>query len=380
MNLIKKQVVIPENSILRFREYQHNQIVQFVQLGIDYMQSNGFQQYDATTSTLEIIDTNTYENIGHFATKTIKIKLSDKCKDYFVALVIPKLLNGSFFKLNCTQYIPTFFIQDLPIVKKPKSSKLYSLFCPITLFFKDSTAIIYGNNIPISRFLSIYYDKQTIIDLAAEFEFNVINEPMQITLNYFSKLFNCDPNTDAIAARFELLFFDAWTRNLYKECYKLDDVSLKIILDILFLQMQTANEDDLTFIDLRMKRLTYVESLLAPYFRAISDATKSLLKGQQPFKLNLTLGCIIDHFFNGLNKLNLYDITNGYSSILDLKATFQSPASKSELPVSVSMIHESFFGKVCIVTVSNMETGKVVSLVPEQNVDLNYGLFDFSEK
>ena len=261
MNLIKRQLIVPEKSILKFREYQHNQISQFVQLGIDYLQSNGFKQYDPATSELEIIDTNTYENIGHFATKTIKIRLNDTCKDYFVALVIPKLLNGSFFKLNCTNYIPIFFIQDLPIVKKPKSSKLYSLFCPITLFFKDSTAIIYGNNIPLSRFLSIYYDKADVILLSEEFEFNMINEPMQITLNYFSKLFNCDPSIDGVQARFETLFFDTWTRNLYGACYELEDVNLKVILDMLFLRMQNPNDDDLAFIDLKTKNIVKLKAI-----------------------------------------------------------------------------------------------------------------------
>lgn len=378
MNLTKKRIIIPENSILNFREYQHGQIEQFLQLGIQYLQTHGFN-YNPTQASFEIIDNNTYENVGYYATKVIKIKMDPTAKEVFLNLAVPKLLYGSFFKLNGVNYVPIFFINDLPIVKKPKSSKLYSLFCPITLFFKESRVIIYGNNIPISRFLSLFYTMSEIKQLSGQFDFSIVNEPLQITLNYFAKMFNCQSNIEDIITKVNLLFFDNWTLNLYKQCYNLEEINLKYILDLLFLKLETVNEDPLTFIDLKGKRLVYAETLLIPYFRAISEATKALLKGQQPFKLNLVISSITDHFFKALNKLNLYDITGGFSSILELKATYQNPASKSELPTSVSLIHESYKEKVCIVAVSNTKTGRVVSLVPSQTIDLNYGLFNFNE-
>jgi hypothetical protein len=79
-----------------------------------------------------------------------------------------------------------------------------------------------------------------------------------------------------------------------------------------------------------------------------------------------------------MDKFNFYGIVNGYSGLLDLKATFKNPNSQNELPSEVSSIHPSYKHKIDIISISNTQPGRVISLVPQQNLkSLKYGLFDF---
>ncbi len=77
----------------------------------------------------------------------------------------------------------------------------------------------------------------------------------------------------------------------------------------------------------------------------------------------------------GLSGNNLYSVVNGFSGLLSLKGSFENPKSQSELPRSISNIHQNYKGKICPVTISNKSPGVVSSLVPDQKIDLRYGLF-----
>ena len=83
-----------------------------------------------------------------------------------------------------------------------------------------------------------------------------------------------------------------------------------------------------------------------------------------------------------MDKFNFYGVVNGFGgSLLDLKATFKNPNSVGELPNEVSSIHPSYKHKIDLVSISNTDPGKVVSLVPDQNLkSLRYGIFDFDNR
>lgn len=380
MNLLKRQLDNSQNSILLYREYQYSLVSYLFKLSFNYLRTLGLD-FDPSGYTESISKDTTYHTGNYFATNQYKIKLDPNNKDWFLNLTIPDLLDGQFFQLNGALYVPGFFITDSPVIVKKRSILCYSLFNSLTLFTDDNRAIFLGNNIPISRFLNIFLDKDEV-ELACSKDFlncENLKENKQVSIAHISTIIGVtNPDLDIVIKKINDIFFDEWTLNLYKEFYNLEYMDINILIrEILFDSI--LDRDNRSFIDLHYKRLVFIEYLLNPFFRAISVASKYTLIGQQPYKLNLNIGDIIKYFFIRLDKFNFYGIVNGFSGLLDLKATFKTPNASNELPIEVSSIHSSYRGKIDVVSISNTDPGKVVNLVPDQNLrSLKYGIFDFT--
>ena len=284
--------------------------------------------------------------------------------------------------LNGTHYIPQFYIADEPITLKKNSISLYSLFNPMTIYEGDGRVIFLGNNIPIDRFFNLYYDVNNSDDKKFLEYFNIDTkniEPMATSLQQLSNIFNIPPNKEDLKAKIDLLFFDDWTSELYQEYYGIDSdkINMKSILDKSY--DRSTNNIDGSFIDIRNKRLIFIEYLLAPLFKSVTAAVNRMVVGSpHDLKyLNIKLGDIVSYFFNELKKANRYDTVNGFSGILNLKGNFRNPKGRDELPPEVSNIHPTFKGKICPITVSNTAPGESITFIPEQNLtNLKFGIFD----
>jgi hypothetical protein len=375
MNLLNRSLNYYDHSnILYFREYQYELINPFIDLCLEYLKNLGLE-VDPNYYKKELIEDINYHSINHFSCKIIKIRINDNIKEPFLNLTIPKLIDGTFFKLNGVYYIPGFYIVDEPITVKKNSSILSSLFTPITLYTKENRAIILGNNIPLARLFRLYYSEGEIQDLAELLQFEYLPEKLEISVLQLADKFACIPDLENVRTKLEQLFFDPWTKELYCTYYNIkeEEISLKRIFDQLIINYQ--QKQDRIFINLKYKRLVFTEFLLAPLFKSVSLAIPSILKGIQLYKLNIGLGDLVDHFYNKLNRFNLYDSVNGYSGLLTLKATFSNPSSNSELPSCVTSIHNSYKGKIDPISISNTDPGKNISLIPNQKIDLKYGIF-----
>lgn len=372
MNLINRSLKYEKSDILYFREYQYNLIYSFIELCIEYLIKLGLE-IDKNIFSINIIEDVNYHSINHFACKLVKIKINNNSKELFLNLTIPKLIDGMFFKLNGVYYIPGFYIVDEPIIVKKNSSLLFSLFTPITLYTKENRAIILGNNIPLTRLFRIYYSEDEIQELANLLSFDYFPEKLELSVLQLADKLSCIPDKEHVQNRLETLFFDSWTKELYETYYNIENISLKKVFNQLLINYE--NKDNKSFIDLKYKRLVFTEFLLSPIFKSVSLAIPSLLKGIQIYKLNVGLGDIIDYFYNKLNRFNLYDSVNGYSGLLGLKATFNNPSSNGELPSTVASIHNSYKGKIDPISISNADPGKNISLIPQQKIDLKYGIF-----
>jgi hypothetical protein len=372
LNLIKREVDKSKANILNFREHQYTLLPELINLCFDYLEIHGFN-YDKEKLKIDVIDDISYNSSHHFATLIIKAKLFENTKTQnFFEIVIPKLIDGQVFRLNGANYCPQLFIADSPIVLKKKSKFLYSLFCPITIFNAENRIIFLGNNIPITRFLRLYYTNEEIVN----FGFEENNEDEEFILQSFSNILNVMQSKDTIIDKIDKLFLDAWTYGLYKEFYNIEP-SLKNILDLSF-----NLPNDISFIDLNYKRLVFIEYILSPLFKSISQTVNRLvLTNINPKTLNIKLGDIISHFFRVLRSANRIDNVNGFTALHNLKASFRNPNGGDVLPKEVSSIHETFKNKICPVVISNNSPGVVVQLVPEQNLkNLKYGIFDLEKK
>jgi len=132
----------------------------------------------------------------------------------------------------------------------------------------------------------------------------------------------------------------------------------------------------------------FIELILDPLFKAINKLVLSLKSSRSVIQVPIKASAIINHFYasgnmgignqkrnKGLSGNTLYSIVNGYSGLLSLKCSFENPKSQSELPKSVSSIHTNYKNKICPVTISNKNPGVISSLVPNQLIDLKYGMF-----
>jgi len=197
-------------------------------------------------------------------------------------------------------------------------------------------------------------------------------------LNLLSVMFNTAPNWKSLRTRINKLFFDKWTLGLYEQIYGFKTHDLREVLDHVKDNMHRINPDD--FINLKYKRVIFIEQLLLPVFRAVRALIIRHLKRVTTgnlIKLKISNPSeISNYFFKSMSGSTLYESTNVYSSLTLFKASFKRPGSTSNLPSCVSSIHDTYKGVVDPVVVSNSSPGEIVALVPTTKIDMKYGCIE----
>jgi len=372
-----------ENTVSNFRNLQYTHIEDLLNNCLDYISRFGFDRSDIG---YELSEFNKYKSPYYFAIKNIKLYFKSEPKKYLLNIDIPKLIENTFFKLRGVYYVPILYIVDEPIVLKKNSLKLSSMFKSITIYFNDSRAIFNGMNIPLSRFFRLFIDNENIVqNICSIYNSNYFKEPRERSIKLVSEELLGFPYEDDFVKYIEALFFDNWTTELYSKYYNLETPTLEQLLTI----ATVRKRDDVKplFNDLNYKRLVFIELLLDPIIKSVTTATSNLLKGKQVSDLKLKQSAIIDHFYassdsgiknktKGLSGNNIYNIINGYSSILSLKATFKNPKGHSELPKEVHEVHNSHKNQICPITISNSDPGVTISLIPELKIDSKFGIIE----
>lgn len=381
MNLINRPV--KESIISSFRSWQYLMIDDLISIGIGYLNNLGLSYdptlYNGQTPILEKVLDQTYNHVHHYASTRIKLKLEQGNK-YFLDLSIPDLIDGTFFHLNNTHYIPMLYIGDEPIVLKEKSISLQSLFQPMTIYFGQKRAIFMGTNFPISdmfQILTYYWDDADKNQVQEAFDINLYEKDIENVITYFSEKLNTQKDINEIQKKLDLLFFDPWTADLYGQFYQIKP-SLTEVFRVV--SNRKYNEIKPSFIDLRYKRLMFIEHILKPFFKAISFSSIQLIRNNSVRNLKLSLSAIAEHFHSQLNGNCLYDTTNGFSGILSHKASFKNPYGESRLPREVSSIHWTHCGRICPNSIANQDPGENILLVPDQDIDVRHGIFSFTQE
>jgi len=378
LNLINRKT--EKLPLVNFRQYQIDLIPSLIDVSIKYLIANGVKIKPDTTviKVSESPNNMKYMHSGNYYSNTLySVTVNEQVKDPFMFLYIPKLTNNM-FTLNSSKYIPILYLVDNPITFKKRSIMIYSLFSSLTIEKKARRVIYEGANIPIARFLRIFYDDDEIPGVIPEYESQVINETRDRSLVLLSQIFNTSPDWTALRAKINTLFFDDYTVDLYRKIYKFETRDLKEVLDYVRDNINSTEDDD--FINLNYKRVVFIEQLLLPVFKAVQSMIVSTLKNDNlgniiKLKLNKP-GEITNYFFNHMNGSTLYESTNTYASLTLFKATFKKPGSSSNLPSCVSSIHHSYKGIIDPVVVSNEDPGEIVSLVPTTKIDMKHGIIE----
>jgi len=406
MNLLKKPKKNISNyeegflCIEDFRLYQYQLIEYFIEIMIRYVSSknNNFLTFDKITKN-EVF---TYNGIRQseldLYTVDIINNVTNENKTYF-KFYMPRLIENNFYLLNGHIYVPLLYLLDKPVSIKEKSVILTSLFSSITMYIKNKIAIFSGHNIPLEIFvgLFLYNDNSPNANkIRNAFSFNVISE--KDIINYFNTTLSIKSTTiKEIIEYIENFFFDEYTKYLYQSCYFEEentlDFGLKEIIE--FSLIRFIDKKNFSFINLNNKRLMFIELLLSPLFQKITTAAIQAKKGFKNDVLSINPLAIIKNFqksqdskksgikkdvggFHGLSGKMSYDIVNLYSSIMIHKCSFIKPGM-SQPPSTVNDIHKTYFEKICPITVSSIDVGETVSIIPETYVDI-FGQFLNLEK
>lgn len=381
MNLITRS--IEKSPVINFRSFQYSKLREIIALSLRYLFKFGFDYdpkiYNPDGSDIEFIDDVTYGGFNHFSTKLIKVSLF-KSKP-FITTSIPELYQDIFFILNGTKYIPMCYIVDEPIIIKKNSIMISSLFQSITVYTKDNRVVFMRSNIVLEEFIKIItetWDNSYKKEIENRFNINLSSPINKQVIVNLSKKLNCSIDLIDIRKKINDLFFDEYTVRLYKKFYGIDN-NLEDVFKKMFEKRQKTR---VAFGDLRYKRLAFLEIILSPFLKAIGYAANILIsnKFQRP-SIPINLNAIVKHFFKELHSECLYDTVNGFSSLLAHKATFQNPFSTTGLlPTEVSEIHWTHKNRIDITSISNHEPGQTVFLVPNQQIDLDFGIFQFTKE
>ncbi len=376
-----KKIKTISNDIIEFEQFrktQYEQIEYFANLCVDYI-SKQKKNYLTRVETSTRNDIK-YEDIFGYRRQRVQVKVKDKStktgKKTFLSFLVPELIDDSFFYINGSYYSPTCYILDKPISVKKKSLKLFGLFNSVTIFTKDKRAIFTGSNMPVSYFIPFMVDDiQLIKDYEEKFNLSSIRNQHsnKDIIKYFAGIFQCEEKKKDILEKFNNLFLDDYTKKLYRVCY--GDLPQNFdIRDIIKLGLNMCLEDERpSFVDLREKRMIFIELILHPIFKKCADVAARASQGFETTAIESDSESVIKHFTKKLKNKFLYDIANLYSGLPNNKVSFLNPGSDNA-PGSISSTHPTHFQRICPITVSAQRPGETISIVPHLKLN-KMGLF-----
>jgi hypothetical protein len=185
-------------------------------------------------------------------------------------------------------------------------------------------------------------------------------------MNYFQKRFGFS-NLDVAYDKFEKLFLDKYTRDLYSSCYPLKNVTLKDIFRYAILE-----HPEVEFVDLRYKRAVFVEMLLIPILKKVRYLSLQILRGYEYNNIGIDSFAIVKWFMNGLRGNYLYNSVN-LLNVLGDKCSMLPPQIEIA-PSSIALLHPSHYRKICPVSVSSQRPGETIMLSPDVRLD-KFGQF-----
>lgn len=278
---------------------------------------------------------------------------------------IPKLQEDNIsFVLKGSRYIPMIYLTDYPISVKKNSISFESLFMTFIMNIEKNAVTILDTRISLEDFLRIFFDDvevETLLDVS-------IKSKKKEALNRVRTSLRFTTPTTNLETKLNQMFFDSWTSNNYSKLYNLNNPSLK---DILLIAINQYNSGErYNFVDLKYKRLQFIEILMKPIFKAVTDTVRKYNSGYNRgiYTILNNNSSIVKWFTGELENSTLYESANNFASLTLFKASYKSPNS-GKLPESVSSIHSTYEGVICPVTVSNNNSGQKVTFTPYTIID-----------
>lgn len=398
MNLLKKKIDATQNYYLpgsskltasNYRHYQFQQLKNIAKNLVDYIskQNNNYLTFDSV-QTYELID---YFGMYNSCLSRLIINvINNKTNERKVLLDIlyPTLIDGYLFYINGNYYTPSMYIDDYPISVKKNFIIMQSYFKNNIIIKKQTQDVKIGGSLNIKMYhLGLLLFRETDdFELFGEFCEHLKINPTDIgdgnLFMYFKKKLSKSTSLKDVYTRLEDLFLDKNTAELYEDCY-----GFKPTLYNAFKKMMDTviHYTEPTAIDLKEKRLTFLENIFEPVFTRVIKLSKQATTGYVNDEIRIDNMSIIKHFLKapqptkqnsmltGLSGNYIYNITNLYSGVLKMKTTTVKPGINNPSK-DIQNIDDSHFGRICPITVSSDKVGATVSVIPDTPVT-KYGCF-----
>jgi hypothetical protein len=339
-----------------------------------------------------LVEGHNYYGIGNSQVTSLKILVNIDDKEVekpFLDIKIPTLLYGQYFYIHNNYYVPTCYIVDMPISSKKDSCKIFGLFNSMSFDYKQDHMTFMNMNFTFDNICQLLFDPNTeqydlYKAIQSKYKLKYRKLDMSSVESYFSNMIkNVKPNRETIIKKLENLLFDDYIKPMYKYAYGFKEVTLKNVVEYAF-KLRLNQIKDTKFNDLKNKRVIFLESLFTNVFRKIGDLAinASANKNYKPDLCNINDGMVFKYFLTpndpnktskGLSGDHLYTTSNMYDGCLQHKISMVPP-NLNNPPKDISQIHQSYFNKICPITMANQDPGKIVSATPGCKIS-DFGLF-----
>lgn len=329
---------------------------------------------------------NTSSYLGDSASyyEKITIKMSVDEHEQKINLLYPKLLQGNYFKMNGSLYIPILFLERSPIdVLKDdkKGNKIFVNFMPtfnLTFNFSKNEVLFRKKSVELNSFMRVLFknDMMYYNDLVERGVIEDVIEPLDKIEPLIYKMIGFHDSSFFENKKIDLdQFFDDYIildyfRGMFNDYFKVNNIK-----DIIKIVIKYHEDDtDINMSDLKNRRIVMNEYLINPiyemYLRLLYGAIDKNEK--QAFLPTMNQRVLITTGFRGLMHAGqYYNISLPYTNPLINKVSQDIYiVSDGRIPKSWTSNHPSAFGKLCPISVSAQKMGS--NLVFTNDARINY--------
>lgn len=384
MNLIKFEPKIKSDNIWNIvpdiRKVDHGKVYPI----LENMMKNIKQLLpDNFKSTISKED-NTSAYLGESASyfEKIKIEMEADSHDQKIELLYPKLIQGNYFKMNGSMYVPILFLERAPIdvlKNEKKGNKIFVNLLPtfnLTFNFQKNEVIFRRKKVELNTFMKVlfddeYYNLMVKDDIITECEYDkddrdaYVYKMMGFHETHFFK------NKDLLLSEFfdKYLLLD-YFKGMFKDFFDVDNIK-----DIVKLVIKYHVDDiDVNMSDIQNRRIVMNEYLINPlyemYLRLLYGAIDKNEK--QAFLPTMNQRVILTSGFRGLMHAGQYfNISLPYTNpVINKVSQDIYIINDGRIPKSWTANHPSGFGKLCPISVSAQKMGS--NLVFTNDTRINY--------
>lgn len=400
MRIVNPNCELEDRNIFIIRKEEYNEIFDIIDKSLDPVRELGYE-----IDKFGIVNSRLYsEELSKTFRKKLEIILKKDEVKIDISMSIPELIDDNFIFINGKKKVPHFQLLDLPIISK-ENNKMNFRSCIVKFRSNVLTAVLYekGNNfpkitvsilgkrIPFALLVMCYYGKEKINKIfnmdhyltedglgslpnlcwhmygrllyeIKEYYIQDLDhdEYLRILGSYFTKFNPRDKGEDILYILDLIPKIDIITKKFMRK---------ESVIDEIIWGIQYGPFDDA---DLRFKRIRCFEYLiLGPVFRSIFNLC-ILVKDSKNPKFNVNKSEIIQHC--NVSDIVQFDFSiNPVGSLTELsRISLLGPGgfSRNKVPKYLRDIHESMFGRICVVDTPDRDNcGVVENLLPNSKLD-----------
>lgn len=372
MNLIKFQPKTESNDIWKivsdYRKIDHAKIYPILNNMMTNIQLLLPGNFKGAVTKEDNISAYLGEQASYF--EKVIIKMEADSHEQKLELLYPKLMQGNYFRMNGSMYVPILFLERSPIdVLKDdkKGNKIFINMLPtfnLTFNFPKNEVLFRKKTVELTTFMKVLFEndeyyKQLVIDGVLEECLYTDTERTDHVYKMmgFHETEFFSSNNLKLSDFFDKYILLDYFRGMFKDFFNVDNIK-----DIVKLVVKYHVDDiDINMSDLKNRRIVMNEYLINPiyemYLRLLYGAIDKNEK--QAFLPTMNSRVLITSGFRGLMHAGQYfNISLPYTSpVINKVSQDIYIINDGRIPKSWTANHPSGFGKLCPISVSAQKMG-----------------------